>query len=97
MLHVRHPGSDDVEEYEFLDDEPFLTEISEFVNVIEHGKPVENLLSTFEGTYDDVISVLRVVMTPILLFPMSDACKTYELTWAIRKASEETWAKRTSK
>jgi hypothetical protein len=39
VLHVRRPGSDDVEEYKFLDDDPFLTEFSEFVDVIEHGKP----------------------------------------------------------
>jgi len=73
VLQVRRPGSDNVEEYKFPDDDPFFTEISEFVDVIEHGKPVENLLSTFE-----------------------DACKTYELTWAIRKAGEEMHAKRTS-
>lgn len=55
-----------MEEYEFLDDDPFFTEISEFVDVIEQGKPVENLLSTFEGTWDSVISLLRPLMTPTL-------------------------------
>jgi len=66
VLHVRRPGKDDVEEYGFLDDDPFLTEISEFVDVIEHGKPVENLLSTFEGTCDSIILLLRVIMMPTL-------------------------------
>lgn len=66
MLHVRRPGSDDVDVYEFLDDDPFLTEISEFVDVVEHRKPVENLLSTFEGTYHSAISLLQVVMMPTL-------------------------------
>jgi len=66
VLHVRRPGSDVMEEYKFLDDDPFLTEISEFVDVIEHGKPVENLLSTFEGTYDCTGSLLRFVMMPSL-------------------------------
>ena len=61
MLHVRRPGSDDVEEYKFLDDDPFFTEISEFVDVIEHGKPVANLLSTFEGMYDSADSLFRFV------------------------------------
>ena len=69
VLHVRRPGSDDVEEYKFLDDDPFLTEISEFVDVIEHGKPVENLLSTFEGTYGSAGSLFRLVMTPTLHLP----------------------------
>jgi len=59
MLHVRRPGNDDVEEYRFLDDDPFLTEISEFVDVVEDVKPVENLLSTFEGTYEYAASLLQ--------------------------------------
>ena len=69
VLHVRRPGSDDVEEYKFLNDDPFLTEISEFVDVIEHGKPVENLLSTFEGTYGSAGSLFRLVMTLMLHLP----------------------------
>ncbi len=69
VLHVRRPGNDDVEEYVFLNDDPFLTEISEFVDVIEHGKPVENLLSTFEGTYGSAGSLFRLVMTPTLHLP----------------------------
>ena len=68
-LHVRRPGSDNVEEYRFLNDDPFLTEISEFVDVIEHGKPSENVLSTFEGTYGSVGSLFRFVMTPTLHLP----------------------------
>lgn len=69
VLHVRRPGSDDVEEYKFLNDDPFLTEISEFVDVIEHGKPVENLLSTFEGTCDRIVLLLRVIITPMFHLP----------------------------
>ena len=69
MLHVRRPGNDDVEEYKFLDDDPFLTEISEFVDVVEHVKPVENLLSTFEGTYEYAASLLQVIMIPTLHLP----------------------------
>ena len=69
VLHVRRPGSDVVEEYKFLDDDPFLTEISEFVDVIEHGKPVENLLSTFEGMRNCVGSILQFIMTSTLHLP----------------------------
>ena len=69
VLHVRRPSSDNVEEYEFLNDDPFFTEISEFVDVIEHVKPVENVLSTFEGTYGSVGSLFRLLMTPTLHLP----------------------------
>jgi hypothetical protein len=69
VLHVRRPSSDVVEEYKFLDDDPFLTEISELVDVMEHRKPVENLLSTFEGTYDCAGSLFRFVLTLTLHLP----------------------------
>jgi Putative oxidoreductase C terminal domain len=69
VVHVRRPGSDKVEEYKFRDDDPFLTEMSEFVDVIEHGKQVENLLSTFEGMYGIVDSLIWFVMMPMLDLP----------------------------
>ena len=58
-----------MEEYKFLDDDPFLTEISEFVDVIAHGKAVENLLSTFEGMCDCVGSLFQFIMTSTLHLP----------------------------
>ncbi|KAG8805226.1 hypothetical protein FRC17_005672 [Serendipita sp. 399] len=67
ILHVRRPGSDKEEIYNFKGDDPFLSEISAITDVIEKGSEAAEILSDFE-----------------------DACKTYELTWAIRLATERT-------
>ncbi|KAL7424040.1 hypothetical protein Q5752_001625 [Cryptotrichosporon argae] len=63
-LYVRRPGDDHEERHVYTDDDPFFSEISNFVDAIEGG-PDPHILSSFE-----------------------DATKTYELTWAIRLASE---------
>lgn len=65
ILTVRRPGDDHEERHTFADDDPFFSEISNFVDTIEGG-PDPYILSSF-----------------------SDAAKTYELTWAIRAASEK--------
>lgn len=65
VLYVRRPGDDIEERHAFVDDDPFFSEVSNFVDAIEDG-PTPFILSSFE-----------------------DATKTYDLTWAIRKASEE--------
>lgn len=65
VLRVRRPGSDAEEVHTFEGDDPFFSEISNFIDVIDHGPQAAEILSSFE-----------------------DACKTYELTWAIRLASE---------
>lgn len=69
ILHVRRPGSDLDEVYTFEQDDPFLSEVSTIIDVIEQGSLASEILSSFE-----------------------DACRTYELTWAIRLASERSRA-----
>ena len=67
VLYVRRPGDDYEETHRFPDDDPFFSEVSNLIDVIEDIEDDEGglILSSFE-----------------------DACKTYELTWAIRRASE---------
>ena len=68
-LYVLSPGNDYEETHRFPDDDPFFSEVSNLIDVIEdiEEDPEEGglILSSFE-----------------------DACKTYEFTWAIRRASE---------
>ncbi|KAI0302233.1 putative oxidoreductase C terminal-domain-containing protein [Russula brevipes] len=68
VLTVRRPGSDLEETHRFPDDDPFFSEIS-------------NLIDVVEDIEDDPESAT-------ILSSYEDACKTYELTWAIRRASE---------
>ncbi|CED84737.1 nad binding dehydrogenase [Phaffia rhodozyma] len=63
-LYVRRPGDDHEEVHRFTDDDPFFSEVSNFIDAIEGG-PEPSILSSY-----------------------MDAAKTYELTWAIRNASE---------
>jgi predicted dehydrogenase len=68
VLYVRRPGDDQEHTYRFPDDDPFFSEVSNLIDVIEdieEDPEAALILSSFE-----------------------DACKTYELTWAIREASE---------
>lgn len=84
VLHIRRPGSDLEETYNFPDDDPFFSEISVFIDNIEDIEETATMLSSYEG----MIPMTRVQSrTPLTHLPI-DACKTYELTWAIRLASE---------
>lgn len=67
VLYIRRPGDDYEETHRFPDDDPFFSEVSNLIDVVEDIEDDEGglILSSFE-----------------------DACKTYELTWAIRRASE---------
>jgi len=68
VLYVRKPGDDHEQTFKFPDDDPFFSEVSNLIDVIEdieEDPEAAQILSTFE-----------------------DACRTYELTWAIREASE---------
>ncbi|KAH8116971.1 putative oxidoreductase C terminal-domain-containing protein [Phellopilus nigrolimitatus] len=69
ILYIRRPGDDYEETHRFPDDDPFFSEVSNWIDVIEDIEDIDPegglILSTFE-----------------------DACKTYEFTWAIRRASE---------
>ncbi|KAI0064663.1 hypothetical protein BV25DRAFT_276647 [Artomyces pyxidatus] len=69
ILYIRRPGSDLDEQHRFPDDDPFFSEISNLIDVIEdieEDPESATILSSFD-----------------------DACKTYQLTWAIRTASEQ--------
>jgi len=69
MLHIRRPGSDLEEVHRFPDDDPFFSEISNLIDI------VEDIEEDPEGA--------------TILSSYEDACRTYELTWAIRRASEK--------
>ncbi|KAG8705305.1 hypothetical protein FRC09_003035 [Ceratobasidium sp. 395] len=66
VLHVRQTGQDYEEIERYVDDDPFYSEVS-------------NLVDLVDGTQDRHSGILS---------SYQDACKTYELTWAIREASE---------
>lgn len=75
-LYIRRPGSDIEEVHQFQDDDPFFSEISMFTDTL-----------AIEGTLD----IGRALCAdPKILSSFEDAVKTYEMTWAIRGASEKT-------
>lgn len=84
VLHIRRPGSDLEETHNFSDDDPFFSEISVFIDNIEDTEETTTMLSSYEGAIPMICVPHRVQLT----LPPADACKTYELTWAIRLASE---------
>ena len=68
VLYIRRPGDDFEETHRFGDDDPFFSEVSNLIDVIEDiedDPEAAQILSSYE-----------------------DACKTYQFTWAIRRASE---------
>ncbi|KAF5380876.1 hypothetical protein D9615_003901 [Tricholomella constricta] len=72
VLYVRKPGDDNEQAIRFPDDDPFFSEVSNLIDIIEdieEDPDAAQILSTYE-----------------------DAVRTYELTWAIRKASERSRA-----
>lgn len=72
VLHVRRPGDDKEQVYNFPDDDPFFSEISNFIDIIEDIEE-EPDAALILSTYDDAV-------------------RSYELTWAIREASEKSRA-----
>ncbi|KDQ60764.1 hypothetical protein JAAARDRAFT_55502 [Jaapia argillacea MUCL 33604] len=68
VLHLRKPGDDYEQIITFPDDDPFFSEISHFIDIIEDIEE-EPESSQILSSYDDAV-------------------RTYELTWAIREASE---------
>ncbi|KAJ3763492.1 putative oxidoreductase C terminal-domain-containing protein [Lentinula raphanica] len=72
ILYVRKPGDDHEQTYRFPDDDPFFSEVSNLIDIIEdieEDPDAACILSSYEGSFF-----------------------TYELTWAIRKASEKSRA-----
>lgn len=54
VLYVRRPGSDDEQTYRFPDDDPFFSEISNFIDVIEdieEDPDAAQILSSYEGAF----------------------------------------------
>ncbi|KAF8902080.1 putative oxidoreductase C terminal-domain-containing protein [Gymnopilus junonius] len=69
VLYIRQPGDDNETTVRFGDDDPFFSEISNFIDIIEdieEDPEAAQILSSYE-----------------------DAVRTYEFTWAIRKATEK--------
>jgi len=72
VLYIRKPGDDHEQTITFPDDDPFFSEVSNLIDIIEdieEDPEAAQILSSYE-----------------------DAVKTYELTWAIRAASERSKA-----
>ncbi|PPQ78079.1 hypothetical protein CVT25_015613 [Psilocybe cyanescens] len=72
VLYIRKPGDDNETIMRFADDDPFFSEISNFIDTvedIEEDSEAAQILSSYE-----------------------DAVRTYEFTWAIRKAAEKSAA-----
>jgi len=71
-LYVRKPGDDHEQMIRFPDDDPFFSEVSNLIDIIEdieEDPEASQILSSYD-----------------------DAVRTYELTWAIREASERSRA-----
>jgi len=74
VLYIRKPGDDNETIMRFGDDDPFFSEVSNLIDVIEdieEDPDAGQILSSYE-----------------------DAVRTYQFTWAIRKASELSRASR---
>ena len=70
----------------FGDDDPFFSEVSNLIDVIEdieEDPDAAQILSSYEG----LLSYFAVRYL-ILMILFLDAVRTYEFTWAIRRASE---------
>ncbi|KAF9264834.1 hypothetical protein L218DRAFT_862351 [Marasmius fiardii PR-910] len=77
ILYMRAPGEDTEKVFRFPDDDPFFSEISNFIDIIEdieEDPDAAAILSSYE-----------------------DACRSYQLTWAIREAAERSREERLSK
>lgn len=87
VLHIRKPGDDDEQITKFPDDDPFFSEVSNLIDTIEgtkSGPEAVQILSSYEGKFSDhTIQGHHATTTQNI-----DAVKTYELTWAVRLASE---------
>ncbi|KAK0450805.1 putative oxidoreductase C terminal-domain-containing protein [Armillaria borealis] len=74
VLYVRKPGDDHEQTINFPDDDPFFSEVSNLIDIIEdieEDPDAAQILSSYD-----------------------DAVRTYELTWAIRRASEKARAEK---
>ena len=87
VLYIRKPGDDNETTVRFADDDPFFSEVSNLIDIIEdieEDPEAAQILSTYDGE-----KFLLLIHSKVdCLMGCSDAVRTYEFTWAIRKASE---------
>lgn len=92
VLYIRKPGDDNEHTVRFPDDDPFFSEVSNLVDIIEdieEDPEAATILSSYEGHPSYYLFSMS-----ILIFFFVDAVRTYELTWAIREASEHSRAQK---
>jgi len=87
VLYIRKPGDDNETTIRFADDDPFFSEVSNLIDIIEdieEDPEAAQILSTYDGE-----KFLPLICGEAgCLMGCLDAVRTYEFTWAIRKASE---------
>jgi hypothetical protein len=87
VLYIRKPGDDNETTVRFADDDPFFSEVSNLIDIIEdieEDPEAAQILSTYDG--EKSLPLIRSKVG--CLMDCLDAVRTYEFTWAIRKASE---------
>lgn len=84
LLYVRRPGGSKEDVYTFEDDDPYFSEISAFVDMIDSGAA-----TTGPGA-------IRPFDESSILSSYEDAFKTFKFTWEIRMAGERAALKRKS-
>ena len=90
VLYIRRPGDDSEITTRFADDDPFFSEVSNLIDIIEdieEDPDAAQILSSYEG-------LLFYFTAECLILMILDAVRTYEFTWAIRRASERSRAER---
>jgi len=76
---IRRPGSDELVVHPTPGDDPYMTEISNFIDAVS---------SLQRQTSDTDGFQVEGGPEPHFLSSYADAAKTYEFTWAVRRASE---------
>ncbi|GAA5879160.1 hypothetical protein JCM1840_006213 [Sporobolomyces johnsonii] len=74
-LEVRGPHSDDIQVFDYSQDDPYASELNAFIEETESAMGTGSAVADDDESYD-------------ILSTYEDACKTYALSWAIRYASE---------
>ena len=86
VLYIRKPGDDSETTMRFGDDDPFFSEVSNLIDIIEdieEDPDAAQILSSYEGLLSYSAAECLILRIVVL-----DAVRTYEFTWAIRRASE---------
>lgn len=86
LTACRTPESEEEKPYTYPHDDPFYTEFAVLLNSIKGRKGLH--INGDGANCDDVAETASVLSS------YEDACKTYELTWRIRDASEKSTSER---